>query len=284
MAVPTIIATPGAVDANSYATRSEADAYHDTRLHATDWPANVSATAAIGAGANGVVTTTVDAPGTEGNDWTIEVVAGVGLNVAMTAALVGTDITVTLGTDGAGAADATKNTAVLVAAAIAALSGVAAVASGTGATVIPVTAETPFTGGSYVEETKNVALIMATRVLDSMYIWAGYASSATQALQWPRSGVLDARRVQNVAVDVIPQELKNATAELARLLIASDTTVQSGTAGGAISSITAGPVSISYSSGVVISVDVVPGSTFNLLPSWWGYLRGLSGTRELVRA
>lgn len=32
-----IIATVGAIDANSYATLIEADAYHDTRLHNSDW-------------------------------------------------------------------------------------------------------------------------------------------------------------------------------------------------------------------------------------------------------
>jgi hypothetical protein len=37
MPTPTLIATPGAVDANSYATVLEADTYHDSRLHATDW-------------------------------------------------------------------------------------------------------------------------------------------------------------------------------------------------------------------------------------------------------
>jgi hypothetical protein len=35
----TVLATPGAVDANSYVTLDEADAYMTTRLHATTWPA-----------------------------------------------------------------------------------------------------------------------------------------------------------------------------------------------------------------------------------------------------
>lgn len=35
--MPTIIATPGAVDANSYVTLAEADAYHGTRLFNSAW-------------------------------------------------------------------------------------------------------------------------------------------------------------------------------------------------------------------------------------------------------
>jgi hypothetical protein len=35
----TVVATPGALDANSYVTLTEADAYMETRLHATTWPA-----------------------------------------------------------------------------------------------------------------------------------------------------------------------------------------------------------------------------------------------------
>ena len=35
--MPTVIATPGAVNANSYCTVAEADAYHATHLYASDW-------------------------------------------------------------------------------------------------------------------------------------------------------------------------------------------------------------------------------------------------------
>lgn len=108
----------------------------------------ISATADIGAGDNGVVTTTVDTAGTDGNNYTIEVVEGVGNNVPLSAAIVGKAVTVTLGTDGAGDPDDTKNTATLVTAAIEALANVSASASGTGAT--PLTAAegpTSFTGG-----------------------------------------------------------------------------------------------------------------------------------------
>jgi hypothetical protein len=108
-----------------------------------------SATSAIGAGANGVVTTTVTATGEDGNLYTIEVVEGVGNNLALAAALDGYDITVTLGTDGSGDPDDTKNTATLIAAAIDALAGVTAAASGSGVTPISAAvAQQSFHGGS----------------------------------------------------------------------------------------------------------------------------------------
>lgn len=113
---------------------------------ATD--AGTAASADIGSGDDGTVTTTVDAVGDAGNDYTIEVVVGTGENVALSAAIDGTEITVTLGTDGTGAADNAKNTAALVAAAISILDGVTAAASGEGDAALT-TAEGPtsFLGG-----------------------------------------------------------------------------------------------------------------------------------------
>lgn len=93
----------------------------------------------IGSGANGTVTVTADVAGRI--TYFITVVLGVGISVAMTAVAATasggwTTITVTLGTDIAGALDATKNTATLVAAAVNALANVGATASGTGATAL----------------------------------------------------------------------------------------------------------------------------------------------------
>jgi hypothetical protein len=81
-------------------------------------------TADIGGGADGTVTTTVDLAGSAGDAYTVEVVAGVGLSVPLSAALLVKAITVTLGTDGAGALDPTLNTATLVAGVVTALPGV----------------------------------------------------------------------------------------------------------------------------------------------------------------
>src|SRR5688572_1750094 len=101
MPTPTLVATAGAANANSYALLAEANAYHDARLHSEDW-----------------------------------------------------------------------------------------------------------TGAS--ADTRTVALIMATRLLDAMYVWDLYPTDATQALQWPRNGMLAANRLEGVPSNEIPPELKNA--------------------------------------------------------------------------
>lgn len=108
----------------------------------------VKASQTIGSGDNGTVTVEYDFVGTDGNSYTITVAEGSGNDVDLSAALSGTDITVTLGTDGAGALDATKNTATLVAAAIDALTNITATASGTGETALAAAeAEQDFSGG-----------------------------------------------------------------------------------------------------------------------------------------
>lgn len=71
-------------------------------------------------------------------------------------------------------------------------------------------------------QVKERALAMATTTLDSMATWQGKRTTATQALAWPRCGaLLDGNEVPD---NVIPTPLKQATSELARLLIDSDVT------------------------------------------------------------
>jgi hypothetical protein len=104
------------------------------------------ASTTIGAGDNGVIT--VKAIDDITTDKTIEVVVATGNSKAMTAVYTDGALVVTLGTDGAGAADATKNTAILIAEAIDALDEFTATASGTGATAISsAVTEKAFTAG-----------------------------------------------------------------------------------------------------------------------------------------
>jgi len=106
----------------------------------------VGGSATIGGGTDGTVTVTDDVVGDSSK--TIEVVTAPGAAASLAAAIVADAITVTLGTAAAGVPDPTKNTATLVAAAVDALAGVTALASGTGAD--PLTANETvkgFTGG-----------------------------------------------------------------------------------------------------------------------------------------
>jgi len=287
MAIPVIVATPGAVNANSFGTRAEADIYHDTQLHPdAPWPSSVSATAVLGSGTNGTVTISVDAVGTEGNAYTVSAAAAVGANAALSGTLVGTVLTLTLGTTAvAGVLDPAKNTAILVSAIIHALTGISASYSGTGAASIPVTASKLFTGGSYFEEIKNPALIMAAQQMTALIMWTGYTTSSTQSLPWPRVGMVQRNYWASISDNTIPIELKIAQFELARLLYYSDRTAESDVEAQGISSLKAGPVSLVFKESESSS-GIIPDNILNLLvPSWIDSIVDQnSGTRELMRA
>ena len=69
---------------------------------------------------------------------------------------------------------------------------------------------------------KEKALVHATRTLDAMTRWLGDRKLSTQSLAWPRrNAAFDGTAV---SASVVPQPVKNATAELARLLLSSDIT------------------------------------------------------------
>ncbi len=91
-----------------------------------------AASQTFNSGGAGVLTVTANSAGTAGNNIQVAFVAGVGNNVALSASQSGNLITVTLGTDGTGALDATANTANLVAGAINGISGVTVTAAGNG--------------------------------------------------------------------------------------------------------------------------------------------------------
>lgn len=99
-------------------------------------------TVTIGSGQNGeVIVTSTTLLGLHANGkYSINVVAGVGANKALSATYANDVITVTLGTDGAGALDNTKNTAKLVAVEINKLDDFSAIHSGDGSTAIGITA------------------------------------------------------------------------------------------------------------------------------------------------
>ena len=121
---------------------------------------------------------------------------------------------------------------------------------------------------------------MATRLLDTMVEWEGWPNSTTQVLGWPRSGLED-RNGNAIDASVIPADLKNATAEFARQLLAKDRTADSDVETDGISRVKAGPVEVEFENPV--QVKVVPDSVFYLLPESWGSVRGRSSTRRLVR-
>jgi hypothetical protein len=131
----------------------------------------------------------------------------------------------------------------------------------------------------------TAALVMATRVLSALaqpyrslmgggppyYYrvrrrWTGAPSTTTQSLPWPRTGMFDANG-NAIASNVIPQALKDATAELAGQLIVADTTLDNTTAVKGITSVKAGSVSVSFKD--MVESKVLPDAVWNLMPPSW---------------
>ncbi len=143
----------------------------------------------------------------------------------------------------------------------------------------------PAAGTTWAEasdEEKTAAILWATKLLDSLIDWNGYVVDDVQALLWPRVGMTYPSGYF-VPQDVIPIQLQHATAEYARQLLVSDRVADSGIETQGITSIKAGPVSLTFKDSV--AAKVVPDAVFHLIPRDWGTVRGrVSSTRELLRA
>lgn len=115
---------------------------------------------------------------------------------------------------------------------------------------------------------KEAALIWATRLMNATIPWRGSVVSETQALAWPRSGLLT-RNGFPLANDIIPRELKEATAELALLLLRSERTAGNEAQEQGITRLKAGTVDIEFKE--EFQFNVVPATVTDLLvPSWFG--------------
>jgi hypothetical protein len=77
--------------------------------------------------------------------------------------------------------------------------------------------------------TKEVALQTATTMLNSMVTWKGGLVDLAQPLSWPRQSVYD-NEGRLIATNIVPLAVVSATAELARGLISSDLTQETGDA------------------------------------------------------
>lgn len=116
---------------------------------------------------------------------------------------------------------------------------------------------TSWTGAA--NDRKEAALRMATRVIDAAVIWNGVKKLVTQALGWPRSYAPEAE-YQNYGPsyrlgywnpyryydsNTVPKGIKDATCELARLLLQLDRTADPDDKG--IKAVKVGPIDVSFS-------------------------------------
>lgn len=93
---------------------------------------------------------------------------------------------------------------------------------------------------------KIAALVMATRLLDALPgAWTGAASTAEQALGWPRGSMLS-RNGYSIPSGEIPAALKWAEVEYARQLLGSDLTETNTIQAQGITRLKAGSVELSF--------------------------------------
>lgn len=132
----------------------------------------------------------------------------------------------------------------------------------------------------------TVLLTMATRGIDAMFsprrrvvthkdgvkylhvskTWTGAPATLIQRLAWPRTGMRNRNGVE-IPSDVIPDELKESTAEFAVMLAVDDTTRDNDVSVQGITSVKAGSVSVNFKDS--IERHVLPDAAFDLLvPSW----------------
>jgi hypothetical protein len=131
-----------------------------------------------------------------------------------------------------------------------------------------------------------ILLMMGTRVLEAMsrpmkslvtkdgqalyYItrrtWTGQPATTTQKLAWPRTGMYDANG-NAIPDDVIPQDLKDALAELAGALGTSDSTLDNDVKVQGLTSVRAGSVSLTFKD--MIEQHVIPDFVWSLMPPSW---------------
>lgn len=138
-------------------------------------------------------------------------------------------------------------------------------------------------------DSQEALVIMATRTLDMLlsgsriYVpgtkgqvgyyrigprWSGAPTTTSQPLAWPRTGMYN-RNGGAIADNVIPQDLKNATAELAGALGTKDLLVDDANAVAGISSVRAGSVSVSFDTSVAMVTKMIPDAVIAMLvPSW----------------
>jgi len=130
---------------------------------------------------------------------------------------------------------------------------------------------------------KNQSILWATKLMDALWEWNGFATDSIQALLWPRQGMVKLNGWELVDLHTIPVELQRATAEYARQLLASDLTGNSDIETFGVTSLRAGPVAFTFKDAVY--AKPVPDIVVNLIPCAWGYPRSRNrGVRQLQRA
>lgn len=113
---------------------------------------------------------------------------------------------------------------------------------------------------------KEAALIWAARLIDTTVRFNGTKVTSTQSMAWPRAGLTD-ESGYDVPENGIPQIIKYLQMELALLLLTTDRTKESQASAAGLTSLRAGPVSLSFKD--EIQVKQIPDTLMAMLPMEW---------------
>lgn len=116
---------------------------------------------------------------------------------------------------------------------------------------------------------QEAAIVQATMYLDTQNTFLGTRTSQTQALSWPRSGVVDTSEGTTIAANSVPLAVRRACSALALKASSGTVLLEDLAHGGAVKSETVGPISVTYK-------DSAPATTLFMVT---GLLKGL--TRSL---
>lgn len=127
---------------------------------------------------------------------------------------------------------------------------------------------------------KNIALVMATRLLDEQIAWDGLPTDDTQALQWPREYVTQRNNSEDYYDnDELPNWLKEATAEFAKFLLGEDTTTTNDLSD--FTSLEVGPITLDMR--YISKTTVLPSAVWDMCAFYGTKVSPSSGNITLVR-
>jgi hypothetical protein len=127
-------------------------------------------------------------------------------------------------------------------------------------------------------ENQEKALKTSTRILDEKIDWIGLKNTKEQALAWGRSGVVDDG--YDVDPTIVPDAVKNATAEFAKFLIADNSTENPD--GQGLEKLEVGSVKLTFDKSD--TPDVLPNIVQEMLRGWGDiWVKNKMATIPLVR-
>lgn len=124
------------------------------------------------------------------------------------------------------------------------------------------------------------ALIWATKLLDDWFLWYGVIRNRNQRLLWPRSAVYG-RDGFFIEYDVIPNDISEATSELALELLKRDRTAQPELAGLGFRSAKVGEISVEVDSSE--TVVTIPENVLSIVSHLGVLMTNAGGVPKITR-